>query len=486
VNSTNGANGAIVALSTYTTTVPTSGGVNTANYQLTGDQTQTGNLAANTLRIVNGANDDELSLGIRELNLTSTNGVMGAFIYAGGFNDNYTISGTTGIIKAATGNNHLGVNVYTGTLTVNALFNTGSATTTKWGAGTLVIGSNNSALSGAHFVQEGTLRLANNGATGTTAGGIVVSNGAALELSNNVAIGAEALTLTGTGRSNAGALRNVASNTSSYAGAITIGTGGARINSDNGASLTLTGGMATSLYNNVTFGGAGNTTVSTTAITGLGSVIKDGAGTLTLASANTYSDTTTVSAGKLVVNNTTGSGTGTGAVNVGTSGTLGGSGIISGATTIAGNLNPGNSPGLLSFGSSLTLLESAVTTMEIDGLVRGTEYDAVNTAGLLTYAGDLILDFGTTFDSDQTFNLFDFGSNTGSFDSISLTGLYTGSLINDGFGIWNLTSDANGFTNSWVFNQSNGELGLTVAVIPEPKAALLGAIGMLLLLRRRR
>ena len=64
-----------------------------------------------------------------------------------------------------------------------------------------------------------------------------------------------------------------------------------------------------------------------------GSLKKIGNGTLTLGSENTYLGGTTVEGGKLVVFNSTGSGTGPGPVNV-TRGKLGGTGIIAGATTI--------------------------------------------------------------------------------------------------------------------------------------------------------
>src|SRR5204863_9093954 len=64
-----------------------------------------------------------------------------------------------------------------------------------------------------------------------------------------------------------------------------------------------------------------------------GGLTKAGTGTLTLTGANTYTGATTVSAGVLVVSNTSGSGTGTGAVNV-NAGTLGGKGAIAGAVTI--------------------------------------------------------------------------------------------------------------------------------------------------------
>ena len=60
---------------------------------------------------------------------------------------------------------------------------------------------------------------------------------------------------------------------------------------------------------------------------------KVGTGTLTLAGANDYAGTTTVSGGALRVANTTGSATGTSAVTV-PNATLGGSGIIAGAATI--------------------------------------------------------------------------------------------------------------------------------------------------------
>jgi autotransporter-associated beta strand protein len=64
-----------------------------------------------------------------------------------------------------------------------------------------------------------------------------------------------------------------------------------------------------------------------------GSLTKTGAGTVTLTRANTYAGGTSVNAGALKISNPSGSGTGPGTVNV-NSGTLGGSGIISGAVII--------------------------------------------------------------------------------------------------------------------------------------------------------
>jgi len=68
-------------------------------------------------------------------------------------------------------------------------------------------------------------------------------------------------------------------------------------------------------------------------LAGSGSLTKSTAGTVTLTSSNVYSGLTTVNAGKLVVKNTSGSGTGSGNVTINNSGVLAGTGSISGTVT---------------------------------------------------------------------------------------------------------------------------------------------------------
>jgi autotransporter-associated beta strand protein len=73
---------------------------------------------------------------------------------------------------------------------------------------------------------------------------------------------------------------------------------------------------------------------------GSGSLVKVGEGRLFLTNANTYSGGTTITGGKLVVDNRNGSGTGEGPVQV-NAGRLGGTGIIAGQVTIGTGSGPG-------------------------------------------------------------------------------------------------------------------------------------------------
>jgi fibronectin-binding autotransporter adhesin len=158
---------------------------------------------------------------------------------------------------------------------------------------------------GATLISAGVLRAQNDTALGTTASGTTVASGAALELNDlddgtAIAIGAEALSLAGTGISNGGALRNIAGN-NSYAGAITL-TADTRINSDSGTlTLNVASGAAITGTFNLTFGGAGNIAVSDAITTGTGTLTKDGTGTLTLAGNNTYTGATTISTGIVAI-----------------------------------------------------------------------------------------------------------------------------------------------------------------------------------------
>src|SRR6202022_775186 len=107
----------------------------------------------------------------------------------------------------------------------------------KLGNGTLTLTGAN-AYTGATTVSAGVLNIQNATALGTTATGTSVSSGAALQIQGGIAVGAEALTLNGSGISSDGALRNISGN-NSWSGSLTLASA-STIGSDAG-TLTLSG-----------------------------------------------------------------------------------------------------------------------------------------------------------------------------------------------------------------------------------------------------
>ena len=126
------------------------------------------------------------------------------------------------------------------TITTSGINTSTNGTLTKDGTGTLTITASGD-YTGLTTVSAGVLNIQNANATGTTAGGVSVTSGAALQIQGGIAVGAEALTLNGTGISSDGALRNI-SGDNSWSGDITLGSA-TRINSDAG-TLTLSGGVS--------------------------------------------------------------------------------------------------------------------------------------------------------------------------------------------------------------------------------------------------
>jgi len=239
-------------------------------------------------------------------------------------------------------------------------------------------------------------------------------------------------------------------------------------------SLNLAGAVQTVQVNN----GSAAIDAKLTGTLSNGGLTKTGAGTLELTGANDYAGGTIVSAGKLLVNNTTGSGTGTGSLTVDAGASLGGSGTIGSVTSIAGTLNPGNSPGILTFSNAVTLETGSATIIEINGATtRGTDYDGVNFNGSLTVnGGTLTFNISTAIANGSTLNIFDGSSLTSALTSVSVSGIggYDGLLIYNGSTAYVGTFGSQTVT----FTLASGDLSFAAAsLIPEPSsyAALLGA-----------
>jgi autotransporter-associated beta strand protein len=345
---------------------------------------------------------------------------------------------------------------------------------TKSGAGTLTLSGTNT-YTGTTTVSAGVLSIQNAAALGTTAAGTSVTSGASLQLQGNIAVGAEALALNGSGISNDGALRNI-SGSNAYGGNITLGSA-TRISSDSG-TLTLNGTAAiTGAGIGLTVGGAGNTTITSAIGTTTGTLTKDGTGTLALAGNNTYTGATNVTAGTLLVNGNQTSATG--AVTVAPGATLGGNGTLGGATTIAGIVSPGDGGiGTLNITGNVTWQGASSNGTATDWIFQ---LGASPTSDLLNISGNFTKD-ATTYGSNFRFN-FEGATNTGTFKVVDWSG--TSSFIASDFSYTNLGS---GLTGSFSIIDSQLDFSVLPAV-PEPSTwvamAALAITGGIMAMRRR-
>ncbi len=188
-------------------------------------------------------------------------------------------------------------------LTVSsAIKNTGTTGIfTKNGPGRLVL-TGDSNFADTFAMADGIVRIEHANALGSTTGGTTLTSGRALELSGGITFAAENLSLTGTGVSSGGALRNV-SGTNVWTGTIDLA-GDARINADAGTQLTVSAITAGGTSRDVTFGGSGDIIASgkigSGATNPVDQVLKDGTGTLTVSNAsNDFTGTFTVNNGTL-------------------------------------------------------------------------------------------------------------------------------------------------------------------------------------------
>lgn len=328
-----------------------------------------------------------------------------------------------------------------------------NGTVTKIDSGTLYLSGNN-LYSGATTVSAGVVNISHNYALGSASSGTTVASGAALQMKGNISVGAETLSLSGTGVSNDGALRNM-SGTNTYGGAVTVASAAARINSDAG-SLTLSNTVALA-GNTLTVGGAANTTISGQ-VTGTTSsqLTKDGAGTLTLSnSTNTFAGNVTVSAGTLAMGASNALNSSTIDLSISSGATLSLVGFAEKIGTLAGL-------GTLDFGSNSTLtLDGGLSLLQVSQLLGtgtivvnagstlrlGANFNAsginiqlnggtlelagtASTFGTLSVTGNSIIDFGAT--SNSVVN----------FTTLSLTS-YTLSVASwtDGSDVFHVTND---------------------------------------------
>ena len=412
------------------------------------------------------------------------------------------------------------------TLTVNGQLGNafwGLGNVVKQGAGTAVLSSGSNNFGGNTTISAGTLEVTSTGKLyggGYTASPIVtVGSGAVLKVSgwnydsagslgaldfsrDRLVVNGGTLEYTGASNFNPGDPGSSSRN-------LTIGTGGATLkaSSASGQTWTLTSQNGNLTNNNgLTLDGAGAGEIQKV-IEGSSTVTKTGAGTWTLSGANTYSGDTTVSVGTLALSGG-GSIASSATVAVESGATLDvsavtggnwtlasgkkltGSGLVTGATTIAGTHAPGNSPSVQSFSGNLTYASTSIFEWDLASSAsgtRGTQYDGVNVGGTLSGATGaafkVVLNSGaftdTFWDTNQTWSDIFKANVDGSGSAMDIASVF--SAIQWYEGATDMTS-LTGTRGSFTITGTT----LTWTAIPEPTSALAGLLLTAGLLRRRR
>lgn len=361
------------------------------------------------------------------------------------------LAGAQGLVKTGDGTLVLsGANTFTGGLVIQAgTVRAGSASNLASGAVTIETSGTlnttaaitlSSAISGQGALSHssGNLVLSGNNpfsGSATITGGFLVFTGL------NAENGAPAVALNGGNL----ALGGVFAGNTATIGSLS-GTSAASSINPNYESTTGTKALSVNQMVDGTYAGRIETGTNNRRI----ALIKTGGATLTLGGANTYTGTTTISEGTLMVNGSLGAGATTVAAGAG----LGGTGTLAGAVTNQGTVIPGhNAVGTLTVNNALTLAPGSAIVWEVSDWngAPGTGYDSLNISSLnLTATGVSPV----TVTLSQT-ALANFANESKTFTLVQTTGGITG------FDAAKFVVNTAGFTagtGTWSVQQSGNSL----------------------------
>jgi fibronectin-binding autotransporter adhesin len=314
----------------------------------------------------------------------------------------------------------------------------GALSLIKAGTGALTLSGPN-AYSGGTTISAGTVKVGSATALGASSGAVSVTSGAALDLNGQTMTNANALTLNGTGISSGGSLTNSSATAGTYAGSITLGSTGVSIVASSGNIILSATGTITGSGDALTLGGtATGSSIAAGIGTGTGTLTKSGAGTWALSGANTYTGTTTISAGTL---------------------SFTGTGNVIGAVAMSG---------------SSTLFVAAAGVVSTGAINTTGATDTINVAGALT-SSSVSLAYATNITVAGTFTTGALSitpaattaiSGVGTINAASFTLGNAGSILNFGASGAALSDTgsfiaANGYTNT--FNQTAGTVTLSTS-----------------------
>jgi autotransporter-associated beta strand protein len=237
-----------------------------------------------------------------------------------------------------------------------------------------------------------------------------------------------------------------------------------------------------------------------------------GTGTLVLSSDSPgFNGSVIVDAGALIVNNTSGSATGDGAVTVNAGAMFGGEGTVSGNVTNSGTVAPGSGPGTLTLGGDYSQQTGGQLQIE---LASASNFDKLVVGGSASFAGTLAVSLVGGFSPafGDVFTIVTAGSRTGTFGttvlpalsgdlawevnyattSVSLSIVLPGDFNHDGmvnaadYVVWRKSDGPEDDYDAWKanFGESSGSGSLSDSTVPEPASRWLLILGALIWRRR--